>query len=205
MLVTLEVNMEKEHVQVLLASTPQTLVKEIEAQLEQTIGLDCHLFQCGGLAECLNHLHKDPPHFDIVLLDMTLLNIQESENFLREIQEAAHDIPVIVFTREEDRELAMFIVGEGASIVSNPQKFKLDTNRLRDVIEYSWIRYKKSRKKSENHASALRAERSRSALDLKKEKEAGANRLKEKDHVISWMSGGYSFERDSEQDKTNRR
>lgn len=84
--------MKKEHVQILLASTPQTLVKEIEAQLEQTIGLDCHLLQCGGLAECLNHLHKDSPHFDIILLDMTLLNIQESENFLKETDIALGEV-----------------------------------------------------------------------------------------------------------------
>jgi len=187
--------MQKEHVRVLLASTPETPIHEIEVQLEQTIGLDCHLFQCADLGACLNRIHSDYPHFDIILLDLTLVNNSESKSFFSEIQKAAGDTPVIVFTREQDRELALFTVGAGASVISNPEKFKLETDRLRDLIEHSWIRHKSSKAKVQGHETALKAETARGDKNLEEERKKGADRLKEKDQVISWLSGGYSVER----------
>jgi hypothetical protein len=194
--------MQKESVQVLLANTALTPVDEIERQLEQTIGLDCHLSQCGNLDACLHHLHNQKTPIDIILLDLALVSRNDSQTLFLKIQEAAPNLPLIVFTREENRELSLFMVGEGASIISNLENFKLEPNRLRDVIEYSWIRHKTSQGQAERNATALREEKTQSAKDIREEKTKGAERLKEKDQVISWMRGDYSVEPSSKEKKT---
>jgi DNA-binding NtrC family response regulator len=191
--------MEKEILQVLLATTPATPIHEIEEQLEQTIGLDCHLFQCSQLYECIDRLQEVNFHFDMILLDLTFISNLESEDFLRKIQEAAPDTPIIVFTREADRDLGLFMVGEGAAVITNPQRFKLEPDRLRDLIEHSWITHKKSRLRERNHAATLDAEKTSGANKLRDAEKSGAEKLNEKDQIISWLTGGYSVDRPSKQ------
>jgi DNA-binding NtrC family response regulator len=192
----MEVYMQKEHIKVLLAVTPQTNISEIEVQLEHTLGLDCRLFLCADLQNCLKYIQEDKHRFDIILLDLTLINAPESEKFLYEIQQAAPHVPVIVFLREEDSSLALFMAHEGASILKNPRQFQLEPNRLRDLIEYAWIAHRKTQASSERHAAELEAEKDISRQALKEEKAAGAERLREKDQIISWMSGEYSSGKD---------
>lgn len=200
-------NNENEHVNVLLVGTPLAEVDEIEKELGKTIDLECHLSECPDLTVFLDDIEKQISGIDIILLDLAWADSADSEIFFKTIQETAPDMSVVVFTREEDRPLALFMLNKGASEVrSSSGKFKIKPNRLGDLVEDSWARHKNTQEKAEESATALKEEqassakelkeeRIKSAEDLKEEKEKGAEKLKQKDQVISWLSGGYSLER----------
>lgn len=174
--------MAKKTVHVLLASAPTTPVRKIEEQLKQTIGLDCHLRECTTFSGCMNILQQAGTKVDMLLLDLGLMNTQESEDFFIKMKEAARGKPIIVFTRAEDRELALFMVNEGADIISgNAQTRKTEPNRLGDILDYTWIRHSNALKDKEEGVANLLAERERSA-----------DRLKVKDWVISRLRQGNS-------------
>ncbi len=196
-----------ENVNVLLVGAPLAEVDEIEKQLEKTIDLKCHLSECPDLNVFLNQIDEQISGIDIILLDLAWADSSDSEYFFKTIQKSAPDMPIVVFTREVDRPLALFMLNKGASEVrSSSGKFNIKPNRLGDLIEDSWARHKNSQEKEEESAAALKEEqalsakdlkeeRVKSAVNLKEEKEKGAERLKEKDRVISWLSGVYSLER----------
>jgi len=198
--------MYPERIQILLASTRKSAFKEITRELELMTRLRGRVWQCQKLEECLNLIKEKGSHIDIVLLDLGLMAHSGTEDVFKQIQNAVHDAPIIVFTREEDHDLALFVVEEGAVdnvIVSDG--FTIEANKLRDSVEFSWLRHKISERKRkqasadieeerEKGDAALKAGSEKNAIDLESEKKQSVQKMEDKDEFISWVTGGYSVQ-----------
>ena len=183
---------EKNHAHVLIARTPLTPLEEITKQLNETIGLTCTLVGCSSLPECLEVLKDKNSSINIILLDLALASVKDSEEFFAEIHAASGGKPIVAFTRPEDRGLALFLVRGGASIVSNENIRRIDSHQLRDVIEYAWIRHGNEQREREINNAEMADQQKRNDDERDYERVQSGDRLKLKDWTISRLRRGNS-------------
>ena len=113
--------------------------------------------------------HKDD--ISLILLDLGLPDTSNGRDTFAHIKPFVPDIPVVVLTGMEDHELAVALVRDGAEDFVNKGLIHQKPELLRDAVEFAACRHQ------------LMGE------TVKKHEE----NIKEKDQIISWMSGDYSI------------
>ena len=109
----------------------------------------------------------------LILLDLGLPDTQNGRDTFAHMKQYLPEIPVVVLTGMEDHELALSLVRDGAEDFVNKGLIHDRPELLRDVVEFAACRHQlmdDTAKKHEAH-------------------------MKEKDEVISWMSGDYSVKK----------
>ncbi len=115
--------------------------------------------------------HKDD--ISLILLDLGLPDTKDGRDTFSHIKKYAPDIPVVVLTGLEDHDLALALVREGAEDFVNKGLIHDRPELLRDVLEFASCRHQVMGDTARKHQE----------------------HMKEKDEVISWMSGDYSVKR----------
>ena len=107
---------------------------------------------------------------DIILLDLGLPDTNGGEDTFRRMANVKETIPVVILTSEEDHDLAMVLVDNGAEDFVSKTMIVKSPQQLCDTLDFAICRH--------DHMS-----------DIKKH---NASELNDKDMVIQWLSGGYS-------------
>jgi DNA-binding NtrC family response regulator len=123
------------------------------------------------MAEAETYIRDHKQDISLILLDLGLPDTQNGRDTFAHIKQFIPDIPVVVLTGMEDHELAVALVREGAEDFVNKGLIHQKPELLRDAVEFASCRHQ------------LMGE------TAKKHKE----NIKEKDEIISWMSGDYSI------------
>jgi two-component system sensor histidine kinase UhpB len=122
------------------------------------------------MAEAESYLREHKADIDLILLDLGLPDTRDGRDTFAHMKKYAPDIPVVVLTGMEDHELALALVREGAEDFVNKGLIHGKPELLRDVLEFAACRHQAVGDANRKHEASL----------------------KEKDEVISWMSGDYS-------------
>jgi DNA-binding NtrC family response regulator len=112
--------------------------------------------------------HKDD--ISLILLDLGLPDTKNGRDTFEHMKEYAPEIPIVVLTGLEDHGLALALVREGAEDFVNKGLIHEKPELLRDVLEFAACRHQLMGDAHRKHQQSM----------------------KEKDEVISWMSGDYS-------------
>ena len=115
--------------------------------------------------------HKES--ISLILLDLGLPDTKNGHDTFEHIKKYAPEIPVVVLTGLEDHDLALALVREGAEDFVNKGLMLDKPEVLRDVLEFAACRHQLMGDTHKKHQESI----------------------KEKDEVISWMSGDYSVKR----------
>ncbi len=198
---------EDDFIKMLLVSDNEADVKKIKKRLEETIRIACHIWHCITLKEALEHLNKRGLQADVIILDLGLVGTSNPKEIYKKIGRAAQRTPIIVLTGEgeEEHDLATFVMEAGAS----DHMIRGQFDRLLDAIEFSLIRHKIIQKTRDESTSDLRDAHDKGIADLDIEKTRHASETKdrkdktdkeshEQKQLISWITGGYSVEENSE-------
>lgn len=123
------------------------------------------------MADAEAYIQDHREHISLILLDLGLPDTKDGRDTFQHMKEYAPHIPVVVLTGMEDHDMALSLVREGAEDFVNKGLIHDRPELLRDVVEFAACRHQlmgDTVKKHEAH-------------------------IKEKDEVISWMSGDYSI------------
>ena len=131
---------------VLLVEDNRIAVAVVQAQLAET-SLNISVRAVDSLESAVKHLGWE--RFDVVLLDLTLTDSQGLPTFER-VQAVAADTPIIVLSGDENRELAIQAVRQGAQDYLS--KKKVDSDTLVRSIRYAVERFRRQRAESELNA-----------------------------------------------------
>lgn len=197
---------ENKSVRVLLISDCESSRNEIEQKLLNTKGLFCHIWHCSGLTESMSALKDINPDVDAVLVDLNLISTGRPRDVFRRMGASVDSVPIIVFNGSVEHDLALFLIEEGAADTITKDQADSDPYRLRYIIENAMIRRKILQKTQcaykkeiaeikEREKVNLKTANGNGARALKKSEEESAEKIREKDQVIHWMSGGYSIEK----------
>lgn len=197
---------ENKGVRILLASGSAESNDDMEQKLVQAMGASCCIFHSSCIAESINTLEEVDPPIDIIMMDLNLINVGYPSKVFREMDDIVSDIPIIIFNGAIEASLAIFLIEEGASDNVTNDQMVADPFRLRGAIENSIVRHKSLQKIQQKSMAQLIDMRDewRAAFDRK-----GANHkkslnkahlvhiqeIREKDQIISWLTGGYSVEK----------
>lgn len=122
-------------------------------------------------AEAYLKVHKDD--INLILLDLGLPDTKDGRDTFAHMKEYAPEIPVVVLTGMDDHDLAVALVREGAEDFVNKGLIHDKPELLRDVLEFAACRHQLMEDTAKKHQA----------------------HMKEKDEVISWMSGDYSVKK----------
>ncbi len=115
--------------------------------------------------------HKDD--INLILLDLGLPDTKNGRDTFDHMKEYAPEIPIVILTGLEDHDLALSLVREGAEDFVNKGLMHDKPELLRDVLEFATCRHQLVGDTHKKHQQSI----------------------KEKDEVISWMSGDYSVKK----------
>ena len=138
---------------ILLVEDSPSDVVLVQAQLVKS-GLNISFKSVDRMDAALQRLKWK--RFDVVLLDLTLPDSQGLATF-QTLHAAANDTPVIVLSGEEDRELAVQAVREGAQDYLSKQK--ADSDALIRSIRYAVERARRQRAEAELSAAGALQQR----------------------------------------------
>ena len=127
--------MAVERIRVLLVEDDSAQVAVIKALLGRTPGMEFHITDASRLADALEHLAVG--EIDIVLLDLSLPDSEGLDTFQR-VRNAAPKVPVVVFTGNDDEQLALDTMAQGAQ--DYLVKGMVDGRLLARSIRYSIYR-----------------------------------------------------------------
>lgn len=122
-------------------------------------------------AETYIDVHKD--NINLILLDLGLPDTKNGRDTFEHMKKYAPEIPVVILTGLEDHDLALALVREGAEDFVNKGLIHDKPEILRDALEFAACRHQLMGDTHRKHRDSM----------------------KEKDEVISWMSGDYSIKR----------
>jgi DNA-binding NtrC family response regulator len=151
----------------------------IRRKLNEHLNSPFQLVHYVTMGEAEQYLVREKQNIALVLLDLGLPDTAGGKDTFRHIESHAPDVPVVVLTGTKDHSLALSLVGEGAADFVNKNLLYDKPELLRDAVEFAICRQK------------VRSELNRKAQET----------LQEKDMVISWMTGGYSMQPDTDKKK----
>ena len=195
----------KKDLHVLLLSDSEISVNKIKQHLLATMGYSTCVWHCSCLPESIDAIKAACPEIDVVLVDFRMLSTGLPRETFRRMGDVIAGIPIIVYHGTPEQDLTLFLMEEETADSLMKDRVADDPSRLGRVIEHSMASNKlsgKDRKKYEKEISKIRdqwqvdlaAANSDVTIALKKAEEKIMKKLKEKDQIISWMSGGYSKE-----------
>lgn len=148
----------------------------IRRKLKEMLNRPLELVHYPTMKEAEDFLDQEKERVVLVLLDLGLPDTEGGRDTFRHIEDHAPDLPVVILTGMQDHSLALSLLGEGAADFVNKSLIYDKPELLRDAVEFAICRQQ------------VRTELNRKAKES----------LKEKDMVISWMSGSYSVQSDSD-------
>src|SRR4051812_34668885 len=132
-----------------------------------------HVTHRGMMADAKTYINEHKADINLILLDLGLPDTKNGRDTFANMKEFARDIPIVILTGLEDHDLALSLVRDGAEDFVNKGLIHEKPELLRDVLEFAACRHQSigdTAKKHQEH-------------------------IKEKDEVISWMSGDYSVKK----------
>jgi DNA-binding NtrC family response regulator len=122
------------------------------------------------MADAEKYIAEHKGEVSLILLDLGLPDTKNGRDTFEHIRKYAPEIPVVVLTGSEDHNLALSLVRDGAEDFVNKGLIHEKPEMLRDALEFAACRHQLVGDVHRRHQELL----------------------KEKDEVISWMSGDYS-------------
>jgi DNA-binding NtrC family response regulator len=125
------------------------------------------------MAEAETYIKDHRDDISLILLDLGLSDTKNGHDTFAHMKQYTSHIPIVVLTGMDDHALALALVRDGAEDFVNKGLIHEKPELLRDVVEFAACRHQlmgDTAKKHEAH-------------------------MKEKDEVISWMSGDYSVKK----------
>jgi DNA-binding NtrC family response regulator len=135
-------------------------------KLGEQLGENFRLLRATTIADARQFITERNAGIEIILLDLRLPDTHDEEDTFRSIKEHCQKIPVVILTSTHDHHLAVKFVGEGAEDFINKEMLLERPELLRDAIDFAVSRHR------------LLADTNR-----------------QKDMIISWMSGDYSLQK----------
>jgi len=132
-----------------------------------------HVNHMRTMADCEAYIRGHKGDISLILLDLGLPDTKSGRDTFAHMKEYAPEIPVVVLTGMEDHDLALALVREGAEDFVNKGLILDKPEMLRDVMEFAACRHQLMGETHQKHQQ----------------------HMKEKDEVISWMSGDYSVKK----------
>lgn len=132
-----------------------------------------HVTHMGMMADAKTYVNEHKADIDLILLDLGLPDTSNGRDTFEHMKEYAPEIPIVVLTGMEDHDLALSLVREGAEDFVNKGLIHEKPELLRDVLEFASCRHQAIGDTAKKHQA----------------------HLKEKDEIISWMSGDYSVKK----------
>jgi DNA-binding NtrC family response regulator len=126
-----------------------------------------------SMADAEAYIKNHRSDISLILLDLGLPDTKNGHDTFAHMKEYVPDIPVVVLTGMEDHDMALALVREGAEDFVNKGLIHDRPELLRDVVEFAACRHQLMGDAVRKHEAHIR----------------------EKDEVISWMSGDYSGKR----------
>jgi two-component system sensor histidine kinase UhpB len=142
----------------------------IKRTIEKNLGGQFDITHKTSMAEAESHIQQNKGDVGLILLDLGLPDTKNGRDTFARMKKYAREIPIVILTGLEDHTLAVALVREGAEDFVNKNLLHDKPEQLRDVLEFASCRHQllgDTHKKHEEH-------------------------MREKDEVISWMSGSYS-------------
>ena len=198
----------KKDLRVLLISDSESSISEINKHIMASDQFSPRIWHSSGLSESIDILKQVSPEIDVVLVDLHLVSSGRPREAFQKLENIVGGVPIIVFNGTIEHDLALFLIEEGAADNVTKDQADADPHRLSRAIEHSMARHRifqTYRKKSAQEISdirkqwqtEIRAANGKITSALKKSEESSAEIIeeiiKEKDQIISWMSGGYSM------------
>lgn len=128
----------------------------------------CQIIHAEDMAHAQIILNSD--HIDIILLDLGLPDTEGGTDTFERIEEIRGEIPVVILTSEDNHELAMDLVDNGAEDFIKKSTIINTPELLCNALDFAVCRH--------DHFVNI--------------KEHSVSELKEKDMVIQWLTGSYS-------------
>ncbi len=122
--------------------------------------------------KALSYINCHKSDVDIVLLDITGFESEDSNLLIRDVEDILPAAPVIA-TGPDDHEWALNIIEDGAEDYIPFSQINKDPACLRAAIDFALKRHR----------------------ILTKTKEKAADQLEEKQQIISWLCGSYSVDK----------
>lgn len=193
---------QQKDVCILVIGSSQDEIDDIEEKLLQMAGFSCRVWHCYDLSEAIFMLRSSSSGIDVVLLDFHMICASSPQETFQSMLDVSFDLPIIVFSDYAGSDLALFLIEEGAADTITKNQTDSDPYKLRCVIENSLARNKAFQKKHEREIdnlikekeTILRKANGNRARALNALKEESMRKIKERDQIILWMSGGYSVE-----------
>lgn len=142
--------MEEKIINILLIEDNSADVRLVKELLKKSRDLNYKLTSHARLSESLKSLNAN--HYDIILLDLTLPD-SERDYTLERILNASKNIPIVILTGLDDKEVALDSLQKGAQdyIIKN----ELNENLLTRAILYSIERYKIEMEKAKEKSQKI--------------------------------------------------
>lgn len=191
---------DQSNTKILLVCDNKADVGNIKLRLEDSIKIPCYVWHCLTLSEALDMINKKKLRADIIVLDLGLIGTSDPKDIYKEMGDSARDIPIIVLTGtgEDEHDLATFVMESGAA----DHMIRGQFSRLTDAIEFSLIRHKITKKSTEeaiNRPSPGQQVIQDTHDDqMKNAQKKSDAKNEEKNQFISWVTGGYSVEDNSD-------
>jgi DNA-binding NarL/FixJ family response regulator len=164
--------MEDTHINIFLVDSHPSDASKIKMLLENNTELPVQVSQCNFRADALRFLKEKSVKTDVIILDLFVVDPNNSEETFQAVHRAAEDIPIVVITEKSSHALACTVTAGGAADIVIRERLELYPIRLLDAIEFSIIR-----------ANLLREHKEMSAAEIRQHK-----------RMLHWMTGGYSVE-----------
>jgi DNA-binding response OmpR family regulator len=188
---------------ILLVCDNEAYVSNIKTRLEKSINAPCYVWHCRTLPEGLDYLNHKKLRADIIILDLGLISTNDPKEIYGKMGDAAHGIPIIALTGkgEEEHDLATFVMEAGAA----DHMIRGEFRRLMDAIEFSLIRNKITSKSTQEAldrpSPGQQIKQDAHDGEIKEAKSESDKEREKQNQYLSWMTGGYSVENNSERGK----
>ncbi len=190
----------QKNIKILLVCDNKAYSGNIKFRLEKSIQTPSDVWHSKSVSEALDMLKNKKLRADIIILDLGLMCTANPKEIYKKMGSAARSIPIIVLTGpgEEEHDLATFVMEAGAADHMVRGQF----NRLNDAIEFSLIRHRitsvavgEALLEPSQGQKIIQEAHEENIKDIKRKSDEIHN---QHNQHISWMTGGYSMEGNSD-------
>lgn len=125
------------------------------------------------MSDAESYIKRRRNDISLILLDLGLPDTKSGRDTFNRMKVYASEIPIVVLTGLEDHDLALALVREGAEDFVNKALIREKPELLRDVLEFASCRHQLMDDTNKRHQEII----------------------KDKEEVISWISGDYSIKK----------
>lgn len=166
-------NKNSDNIRVLVIDDDKPEVSGIRDFLERDVAPFFVVDHCTSPKAAIHFLKEKT--VDIILLDFNVAKQHNAEEIFQKISPVVNDTPLIVFTGEEEHDMALLIMREGAADNITRENFAARPECLKEAIECALTRAEFQREKSQ---IALESKRKKSDVKRKKFQNIEAVKLK---------------------------